>query len=151
MHFCHAFRISGSNYYSTCDHLSAVREITDGSGTIQSKYEYDPYEEPVQHRGTFTSDSQYAGYTEHTANGLNVPSQRGYNPITSRWISRDPIGEYGGINLYGYVGNNPVYWVDPTGLFWMQIGAGIGGERRQGSHLNMQQYLDIDPNSVLRL
>lgn len=34
----------------------------------------------------------------------------------SQWLSRDPIGERGGINLYGYVYNNPVKWVDPLGL-----------------------------------
>ena len=37
--------------------------------------------------------------------------------MTGRWLSRDPIGESGGINLYGYVGNSPVNYVDPLGLF----------------------------------
>ena len=46
---------------------------------------------------------------------------------TLRWISRDPIGERGGINLYGYVGNNSLYWVDPLGLSWTQTLGVIGG------------------------
>lgn len=33
-----------------------------------------------------------------------------------KWLSRDPIGELGGINLYGYVGNQPTRFVDPLGL-----------------------------------
>ncbi len=40
---------------------------------------------------------------------------RFYNPETGRWLNRDPIGENGGPNLYGYVGNDPVNKVDPLG------------------------------------
>jgi hypothetical protein len=32
------------------------------------------------------------------------------------WLNRDPIGEAGGLNLYGYVGNNPISWYDELGL-----------------------------------
>jgi uncharacterized protein RhaS with RHS repeats len=41
---------------------------------------------------------------------------RGYDPRLGRWLSRDPIEEEGGINLYGYVGNGAIEWIDPTGL-----------------------------------
>ena len=42
-----------------------------------------------------------------------------------RWISRDPIGEVGGINLHGYVNNDPANLIDPNGKF--AIGAVVGG------------------------
>jgi uncharacterized protein RhaS with RHS repeats len=41
---------------------------------------------------------------------------RMYHPATGKWMSRDPIGEEGGGNLYGFVENNPVNKVDPLGL-----------------------------------
>ena len=37
-------------------------------------------------------------------------------PHLGRWLTRDPLGEAGGVNLYAYVGNNPVNWVDPWGF-----------------------------------
>src|SRR5271166_673012 len=38
------------------------------------------------------------------------------HPMASRWLSRDPLGEYAGINIYGYVLNDPVNGIDPFGL-----------------------------------
>ena len=42
---------------------------------------------------------------------------RAYDPVTGRWLSRDPIGEEGGLNLYGYAANSPVMNVDVDGLY----------------------------------
>jgi hypothetical protein len=41
---------------------------------------------------------------------------RHYDPALGRWPSRDPIGEKGGVNLYAFVGNDPIYWWDRLGL-----------------------------------
>jgi uncharacterized protein RhaS with RHS repeats len=41
---------------------------------------------------------------------------RYYDPVTGRWPSRDPIEEDGGLNLYGFVGNDGANWVDALGL-----------------------------------
>ena len=42
---------------------------------------------------------------------------RDYNPEIGRWISRDPMGEKGSLNLYAFVLNNPNYYFDPYGAF----------------------------------
>ena len=54
---------------------------------------------------------------------------RFYDPGTGRYISADPIGLAGGINLYAYVQNDPVDWVDPWGLF--SLGDAVDSLRRR--------------------
>jgi hypothetical protein len=50
-------------------------------------------------------------------NGLFYMRARYYDPEVGRFITKDPIGFAGGLNLYGYVANNPVNSIDPSGLF----------------------------------
>jgi RHS repeat-associated protein len=52
----------------------------------------------------------------HAPSGLYLTKYRAYDPKDGRWLSRDPIEEAGGINLYAYVGGNPVNYNDPLGL-----------------------------------
>jgi hypothetical protein len=59
---------------------------------------------------------------------LYLTKYRAYDPRDGRWLSRDPIEEAGGLNLYGYVGGNPVSYVDPLGLATIVVidNAGMG-------------------------
>jgi hypothetical protein len=52
---------------------------------------------------------------------------RWYDPNLQRWLNRDPIFEAGGINLYGFVGNNTPNLVDTDGRLWWFIPVFIGG------------------------
>jgi RHS repeat-associated protein len=109
-------QIAGTNYYYTTDHLGSVREMTDSSGAIRARYDYDPYGRITKVSGDLESDFGYAGYYRHQASGLNATLYRFYDPEIGRWLSRDPLGEEGGLNLYAYVENDPVNWIDPLGL-----------------------------------
>ncbi|HBJ87129.1 MAG TPA: hypothetical protein DDZ88_25370, partial [Verrucomicrobiales bacterium] len=60
----------------------------------------------------------FQGQFVDRGSGLYNYGYRDYSPSLGRWMSRDPIGEEGGINLYAYAGNNPVNLVDYLGLFW---------------------------------
>jgi len=66
--------------------------------------------------GTNIATFQYAGYYAHQPSGLSLTKYRAYDPNTAKWLSRDPIGENGGLNLYGYVFNDPIDWIDVFGL-----------------------------------
>jgi len=69
----------------------------------------------AQTSGTVGTPFGYAGYQYHAASGLNLTLYRAYDAALGRWLSRDPIFENGGVNLYGYVGNDPGNGVDPLG------------------------------------
>ena len=108
-------QISGVNYFFTRDHLGSVREMTDGTGAIRFRGDYDPYGRPNHIQGDLTPDSGYAGIYYHVPSGLNLTLYRAYDSDLGRWLSRDPIQEHGGLNLYNYVGNDSINYVDRSG------------------------------------
>jgi RHS repeat-associated protein len=104
-----------TSYYYTFDYLGSVREMVDSSGTIQARYSYDPYGRATQISGPLSCDFQYAGMYEHATSGLNLTQFRAYNPNLGRWLSRDPLGESEGLNLYAYCNGDPINNIDPLG------------------------------------
>jgi RHS repeat-associated protein len=101
--------------YYTRDHLGSVMETTQASGKVLGSLDYGPYGEAEKAQGQLP-DFRYAGMLHHAPTGLYLTHYRAYDPSVGRWLNRDPIEEQGGINLYGYVGGNPVSNIDPLGL-----------------------------------
>ena len=56
-----------------------------------------------------------AGFKTRAESDILFLTHRYLDPATGRFLTRDPIGMEGGVNLYAYVGNNPIVFVDPTG------------------------------------
>ncbi|MBQ0721656.1 MAG: RHS repeat-associated core domain-containing protein, partial [Gammaproteobacteria bacterium] len=95
--------------------------ITDINQNVVNKYAYDPYGKLMakqeQVNQPFTYVGQYGVMTEAEDTDLYYMRARYYDAQIGRFISEDPIGMAGGINLYAYVGGNPVMLVDPSGLY----------------------------------
>jgi RHS repeat-associated protein len=112
-------RIGGSDagyYYYTKDHLGSIREITNASGALATRYDFDLWGKRTKLSGTPDSDVGFTGHHHHAKSGLVLTWYRAYDAEAGRWLSADPLGEMGGMNLYGYVGGDPIRYVDPLGL-----------------------------------
>ncbi len=110
------FQSGGTSYYYTRDHLGSVHEVCDAAGSLVARYDYDPFGRRSQNQGALLSDIGFAGLFYHSPSGLVLTHARAYDPNLGRWISRDPAGEMFGLNLYAYVNNDPLSFVDLSGL-----------------------------------
>ncbi|MBJ7395843.1 MAG: tyrosine-type recombinase/integrase [Akkermansiaceae bacterium] len=77
--------------------------------------------------------------------GVTDYTYRYYDPNTGRWLSRDPIQEKGGLNLYGFVGNNAVNRWDVLGLRW-EMGS---WERTQAVRDKVKSQLDVLAQEII--
>jgi RHS repeat-associated protein len=118
-----------TKFYYTKDHLGSIREVMGANGTVVSSSRYDAWGVRTTVGAQDAASFGFTGHLEHKELGLVFTLYRAYDPATGRWLSRDPIGENGGINLYGYVVNSPVNYIDPLGLWQVTFGggAGVGG------------------------
>lgn len=107
---------SGANYYYALDHLGSVRELTDASGAVRARYAYDPFGVRTKVSGDLEATAGFTGHYFHGPSGLHLTRFRSYDAASARWLSRDPLKERAGGNLFAYVHNNPVNAVDPLGL-----------------------------------
>jgi RHS repeat-associated protein len=78
-----------------------------------ASYSYEPFGNTTQ-TGTSANSYQYTG-RENDGAGLYFNRSRYYSPAVQRFVSQDPIGFAGGVNLYSYVSNNPIKFTDPFG------------------------------------
>jgi RHS repeat-associated protein len=106
----------GVPLYYTRDHLGSVREMVDASGSVRARYGYDAWGARQKLEGDLDAAMGYTGFYTHAELGWVMAPLRQYDPAYGRWRSMDPIGEAGGLNLYGYLGDDPLNSVDPLGL-----------------------------------
>jgi len=105
-----------TTYYYHVDHLGTPQTMTDATGTTVWKGDYEPFGKAAVKIGTVENNLRLPGQYFDRETGLHYNYFRDYDPSTGRYIESDPIGLDGGLNLYSYVGGNPISYVDPLGL-----------------------------------
>ena len=105
-------------YYPAYDGNGNVSEYVNQLGAEVAHFEYDPF-------GNLTVDDQsnaanfpyrFSTKSQDATTGLYYYGYRYYDPVTGRWLTRDPISERGGMNVYGFVENDCSNEVDVLGL-----------------------------------
>ncbi|MBK8466832.1 MAG: RHS repeat-associated core domain-containing protein [Chloracidobacterium sp.] len=104
-----------SGYHFLQDHLGSTVAVTSSDGSVNEVNSYDSFGNPSN--SSFSTRYQFTGREFDSFSGLQYSRARFYDPQIGRFISEDPIGFAGGdVNLYGYVWNDPLNFIDPFGL-----------------------------------
>jgi len=137
---------NNQHYFIYVDHLNSPRAITDRTGRVVWRWDSDPFgaadenedhdrddhhafsskkadEDPDRDGQRFVYNLRFPGQYYDKETGLFYNYFRDYDSETGRYIESDPIGLAGGINTYGYVGGNPVNFIDPLGLYIVYEGS----------------------------
>jgi len=116
-------RLDGEIYHAHADALGSTSLLTDATGDIVERYDYNPFgacvATDVSGGGLVGNPYRFTGRRLDTETGLYYYRARHYTPEMGRFLSPDPIGIWGDIlnlgNAYNYCCSNPLNRIDPTG------------------------------------
>ena len=113
-----AMEKGGATYYLAYDQVGSLWAVADSSGNVVKRIEYDSFGNIVNDTDpSFEVPFGFAGGLYDTDTDLVRFGLRDYDPDVGRWTAKDPILFWGGyVDLYGYVLNDPVNSIDPSGL-----------------------------------
>ncbi|MDD2230188.1 MAG: hypothetical protein PHY48_12325 [Candidatus Cloacimonetes bacterium] len=112
---------SGTNtYLAVGDANGNITEYVDITGVTKAHYEYNSAGEVTYQSGAKADDFTHRFSTKpfDSETGFVVYQRRYYEPILCMWLSRDPIGEKGGNNLYLIANNDTINYWDYVGYDW---------------------------------
>jgi len=148
----HTTAISGLGSATFDINGNLTTRVYDATGPKTYTYRYDPYGRLLASDRAMAAANVYRFSSKevHPKSGLYYYGFRFYDPTLQRWLNRDPIYEAGGVNLYGFVENNPMMRIDPHGLFtpgeWLQIaGAFCDGAAEGFAEVNRPMYHHVLP------
>ena len=122
---------NGAIYVPWYDAYGNIVGYWDAQGNVVAEYTYDAFGKLISSSGPMADVFAIRYSTKYfdPETGLYYYGYRFYSPELMRWISRDPIGEEGGVNLYTFCENSPVDAFDEFGL-WTATSESAGQSRR---------------------
>ncbi len=119
---------AGTAYYIHADHLGTPRLITNQQKQLVWRWDnIEPFGATAANTSPiglppYTFNLRFPGQYFDQESGLHQNTNRDYEPATGRYMQSDPIGLAGrDSNLYRYVSGNPVSYIDPLGLRWVDV------------------------------
>jgi RHS repeat-associated protein len=92
-----------------------VTELIEANENVVNTYRYTPFGDALVRDETVYNPHQFTGRQYDAESGLYHYRARAYSPDIGRFMQQDPAGMADGANMYAYVGNNPVNFVDSKG------------------------------------
>ena len=111
---------SPENHFAAYDGNGNVVGLIDSvTGEKSATYEYSPFGELIRVSGEMGMKNtlRYSSRYTDDETGLLYYGYRYYSPALGKWLSPDPIEESGGMNVFGFLGSDPVNAVDVLGMF----------------------------------
>ncbi|NGO39597.1 RHS repeat-associated core domain-containing protein, partial [Limisphaera ngatamarikiensis] len=114
----HTGPASGAHFVTYDGNGNVWNLVSASTGTETARYEYGPFGEPLRLTGAAAGSNPFRFSTKRTEDGtgLVLYEYRAYSPSIGRWLSRDPLEESGGANIYAALINSPIVDVDVEGL-----------------------------------
>ncbi|AUX39555.1 hypothetical protein SOCE26_009480 [Sorangium cellulosum] len=103
--------------FCVADELGAIHHLVRGDGQLAGSMLRDPWGGMERREGDAEAPLGFLGQIADEETGLYYNRYRYYDPRLGRYLSPDPLGVYGGLNLFAYADNDPSTHVDPEGLF----------------------------------
>jgi RHS repeat-associated protein len=112
-------RGSTTSYYQA-DGLGSITSLSNAAGSLAQTYSYDSFGKQTNSSGSLTNPLQFTGRELDPETNLYFYRARYFDQSVGRFLSEDRLRFYGGINFYPYVANDPLNYVDPSGLECVQ-------------------------------